>query len=144
MKSIEFTKDQFLALLKLAFMGEWVVNAHRLPSERIDKFEDLEYLLYSNARHFGLENLVIHDPKSGEFHSSRDLDFDEEILRYIREYDNETFWTELCDRLAERDAIRVHGEEKLRTMDPRDRFRIISDLEEEYQEKFSIEGLDNI
>jgi len=143
MKNIEFTKEQFEALLKLAYIGEWVVNAHRLPDEHVQKFRDLESHLYSHASHYGLDDLVIIDSDSGKTYPSRNLEFDKEIRTYIDEYDNENFWSDLCSRLAERDAVRVHGREKFFAMDPFERMKILSDLEEYYQDKFAIEGLDN-
>ncbi len=144
MKNIEFTKEQFEALLKLVYMGEWVVNAHRLSADHIGKFRELENHLYANASHYGLADLAIIDSDSGKAYPSRKLEFDDEIHTYFNEYDNENFWDELCDRLAVRDAIKTHGEQKLRDMDPYERLTIISDLEEYYREKFSIEGLDNL
>lgn len=54
MTDIKFTTDQFEALLKLAYIGNWIINANR-TSDRIKEFEEVEAYLFSKTALFGLE-----------------------------------------------------------------------------------------
>src|SRR5450631_833183 len=101
MKNIEFTKEQFETLIKLVYMGEWLVNAHRLSNDHVHKFTDLEKHILSHASNYGLEKFT--DTYSGKIYHTGKLESDPEINKYIKEFANETFWDELCDRLSERE-----------------------------------------
>jgi hypothetical protein len=138
--NIEFTKEQFEALAKLVYTGEWIVNAHRLPDEHIEEFEDVENHLYSSANLYGLEHLAMFDADLGKTFPSKEIE--EEMLRYVDEYEEQSFWDELCQRLAERDAIKMHGEEKFCAMDFMERLTLLGELEEYYSDKFCRNGLD--
>ena len=55
-QSIELTKEQFEALLKSAYIGNWMINAHRITP--IKKYEDILFHIFSYASKFGLDHFV--------------------------------------------------------------------------------------
>lgn len=143
MNKVEFTKEQFENLLKMAYVGNWVINSHRLDEDLIEKFEDLQAYLFAQAKSFGLEHLA-DETIDDEACPSDELEDSEEMMGYIDEYDNETFWNQLCDRLALRDACNKYGEEAIKNMDPEERFKVISEIECDYQEIVSQHGLEKV
>lgn len=142
MGSITFTKDQFEVLMKLVYMGEWLVNSHRVTFEGTEKFSELEAYVLSHAGKFGFDDYMIMD--EGKVYPSATLESDPEVMQYIEESADEIFWDELCQRLAERDALKMYGEEKLRDMSGIDRVIVLGNMEDKYREIFSKEGLDNV
>lgn len=140
--NVEFTPEQFEKLVRLVYLGEWMVNAHRADDDHIDEFDDIEDHILSQAIHHGLEDLAYIDEESGKELVSDEIE--EEMQQYIAEYDDENFWIELCDRLALRDAIRIHGEDGIINMAPEDRMNLLTDLDEAYREKFAEEDLENV
>lgn len=56
--NIELTRKQFETLLKLVYLGNWLVNGLRPPKEQLQKFNDLEQLIFSIAKKFGFDKYV--------------------------------------------------------------------------------------
>lgn len=137
-QSIELTKEQFEALLKSAYIGNWMINAHRITP--IKKYEDILFHIFSYASKFGLDHFV--DSENSTIYPSGTFEEDPEILEFIDDYDNNTLWDELCERLALRDALKMHGEEKLKNMEGFDRLKLLCDLEDNYHQHFHEHHLD--
>ena len=57
---IKLTKDQYAQLMRLVYLGNWVVNGFH--TDDIDEESDaLEDYVYSKARDFGLEKITYYD-----------------------------------------------------------------------------------
>ena len=65
-------------------------------------------------------------------------------MDYVREFENDTFWNELVQRLTERDLIRLYGEDRVETMNRRELAEKESQLEGRYAEEFYQNGLENV
>jgi hypothetical protein len=65
-------------------------------------------------------------------------------MQYIDEYDNDTFWDELTERLVERDVFRELGAGKLRKMTFEERWEAEEPLREKYGIEFEKNGIDNV
>ena len=141
-KTIEFTDEEYKSLVKLAFIGEWVLNTHHgevknpVESELVGK-------LYSECDKFNL----------GESFNKEDYDRNElkeeklmEIIKNIYDYDESQFWTILGGKLAMRDAKEFKSEMKLqdKEMAPEMFDELIEDLEEEYLNDFENGGFENL
>ena len=127
---IEFTKEQFERLLKIVYLGNWLVNAihsGRKDDEHIKEFDEIEQYIFSFAKDFGLEKYVEFDEKLQEFFPIGELE--EELQKFVDEYDNEVFWEELISRLARSDFIREYGKEAINKMS----------LEERIEKEFPFE-----
>ena len=66
----------------------------------------------------------------------------EKFLNHIWEYNDETFWFELVNKLAERDALKrmLLGEQKL---DPDQYSVLVEEIKEEYREIIGESGLEH-
>ena len=119
---IAFTKKQFENLLKMVYLGNWMANAHR-TDDTIEKYEDLEYYIFSFAKDFGFKEYA-DDEKvgDGKFYPTCVFEEETDINKLHDEYDNDTFWNEIVDRLAERDFVRKYGIDKIQKMSREERF----------------------
>lgn len=140
---IEFTKDQYESLIKLVYLGNWMINAIRVD-DRIKKFDDLEQYIYSSAKEIGLDKYIEYDTKLKKFFPTKDFEENSEVSQYMDEYDNEAFWDGLVDRLARRDFIREYREEAIRKMSWQDRMEKESPFIEKYEEEFEKYGIDRL
>ncbi len=122
----------------MAYLGEWVVNANRVE-DREEAFRALASYVYSFAESFGYANLIDSSSGGGKCYASRHL---EEVCEgYIQDYDNEIFWDELADRLAERDLLAQFGRNVIKKMSPEELFEKRTALAERYEEEFQKYGL---
>jgi hypothetical protein len=86
---------------------------------------------------------VEYDEKFKEYFSTSD--FESEINnKYFEEYDNETFWSELSEKLALKDLYTKYGEEKVSKMSQEEHADKLSELYNQYEEEFAKYGLENI
>lgn len=91
---LTLTKEQFEILSDLVFLGNWVVNSHRLPDDTIKKYETLSTQIQKLH-----ERLLPPDEK--------DLYIDiydyymKHLKTYIDDYDNEGCFPVLAQKLAE-------------------------------------------
>lgn len=66
--NIELSKEQYLNLLKLVYLGNRMINAIRL------------------------EKYVVFDKETKEFYPTHELEFGTDIENYRQEYNEDNFW----------------------------------------------------
>ncbi len=121
--NIEFTKKQYEQLLKLVYLGNWLASAHR-TDDRIKKFDDLESYVFSFAKEMGFGAFVDDEPLNGRNYFPT-WQFEEGVHDLIEDYDDETFWEELIERLADMRFDEKYSEQDYQKM-----------TREEYLEKY--------
>lgn len=142
--NIDFTKEEFRALLDMVTLGDWIITAHdteRDPAQEI--FTAVLQKIFSRAEEFGCGDLVVFDPELQEFFETKDYGESEKEV-FLDEYDNNTFWDQLITRLAERDFVREQGLERVMSMSPEDRLRGLHKHELKYSEEFEAHGLERV
>lgn len=141
---IDLTKDQYLKLLELIYIGDWVLNSYTV-GEREDtkEYQVATQKFFSYAKEFGYEVLV--DEHSGEYEVSRKFEDESQAYTYLNQYDNEVFWDELVERLARRDLAAKHGKTIItRVYKDEKLFNELEDIKEKYDEIFKQDGLKNL
>jgi hypothetical protein len=119
---IKLTKAQYAQLMRLVYLGNWVVNGFH--SEDIDEESDaLEDYVYSKARDFGLEKTTY---------------YDEEQNAWYPKSSTEDEW------LADRDLVARYGESAVDGMGPEERQDEERKLVDQYYEEFQKNGLKNL
>ena len=141
---IELSKEEYRNLIDMIQIAGWVMNAHKIEKDpSIEKYSKLEQKIYSFANKMGCENLIEYDKEMNEYFPTKEFD-EGQGMKYIDEYNNDSFWDELIDRIVVRDVIQKIGEKKARELT----FEECLEAEEPLREKYSIEfeqnGLDNI
>jgi len=141
---IELSKDEYRSLLDLLVIAEWVLNVHNEDPEPTNKrYHEVEQKIFSYAGKMGFVEIIEYDIKYNEFFPTADLE-EGESRDYLDEYDNNTFWTELVDRLIERDVIKEIGEKKLEKLTIEKRYEKEQPLADKYGTEFEKNGLDNL
>lgn len=141
---IEFTKEQFESLMKLVYLGNWMANANR-TDDTIKKYADLENYVFSCAKNFGLEKYVDdEDAKDGKFYPTRFFEEETDVDEIRSEYDEDTFWTELPDRLGERDFFVKYSKEDREKMTQDERFLKMQDCIIKWEEELENNGIKNL
>jgi hypothetical protein len=102
--NVNLKADEYRKLIELAYLGEWVINAHHDPEHQDDAAgKVLQRLLSAHE----LEG-VGRDDETGEFYMT--TEWVEQLYdTYIIDYDDHVFWDELTERLAQRDLARARG-----------------------------------
>lgn len=135
--NIELSEKHYKTLLKLVYLGEWVSQSYNEePSKEI---EEVEQIVYGMSKGTKSENWIELDEKTKRYFPT--VDMEEEMLENIDEYDDLVFWDELVDRLAERDLVEAHGEDKITKMSFEDRIEEEDPIVEAYEEEFSKNGI---
>ncbi|MCI0396501.1 MAG: hypothetical protein L0322_16405 [Chloroflexi bacterium] len=142
---IELSRKEYRLLIDMLYIAEWVLNSFKVEDDPTTRpYDRLEQKLYAYAKEAGLENLIEYYPEDGLYFPTRGLE-ESGVHDIIDEYDDETFWSELTNRLAWRDLARqVGGEEKVRQLSLEERLGKLFELEEHYQEILAEKGLDSI
>jgi antirestriction protein len=138
--NISLTPEQYKVLLLTTYLGNWMVNAHQVETDK--KFDALASHIYSYAKSFGVAELVELDADSGKYYASKDLE--ELSSESLDDYDNETFWAELIERLSERDLVAKHGEPAIEKMTIGERFASLDEFEARYDEEFENHGVERL
>jgi len=137
---ITLTCEQYKNLLLMIYLGNWMINAIKVHPD--ENFREVASYIYSFADSFGVKGLIDPKPLKGKYFPTQA--FDDLTEPYIEEYDNEIFWEELADRLAERDLVREYGKKAIKKMSVEERFGKRSKLADHYEEEFEKHGLDRI
>jgi hypothetical protein len=121
---ILFTKDQYLKLLKLVYLGNWMINAIRSGAkgdEIMKEYDELEQYIFSFAKEFGFEKYIEFDKKLGKFYPTADFEDNTDVDKYKEEYDDDTFWDSLMYKLSWRDFVNKYGMETINKMSIKER-----------------------
>jgi hypothetical protein len=78
----------------------------------------LEQKVLALADEFGSGELVEFDPVEQRYWLTREYDDLSDATEFIEQFENDSFWDQLTDRLVERDLIRQLGEKALKRLDP--------------------------
>ncbi len=103
---LSFNEEQFKALQKLLYLGNWMLTSmDDHPDKNFKVEEEVEQMIYAHS-----------DTSVSEFSKEFKMffppaDFEEEMNVLIEDYDQYTFWDELANQLAERDARNELGKQ---------------------------------
>lgn len=145
---VNLTKNQYETLMKLAYLGNWMANANRDGSSsdpHIDEYEKMEDYVFSFAKEFGLDEFVDHEEKDGDkYYPTRKFEEETDVYKLREEYDEETFWEELCTRLGERDFFNKYTKEEIEKMTREERFTKMMECQIAWEEEFEEYGIERL
>lgn len=140
--NIKFTKEEFKALFDLVYAGNMVVNGMRNDDERVVEYCQIEQKIFSLAKEFGLNDVVVYDEGVKEYMPTRAYEASE-INQYMDYYDEAVFWEELTLRLARRDALNILCDQEP-DMSKEKLARLQINIEEEYERIFLEGGISDL
>jgi len=142
---IEISKGEYKILLHVLEMADWVLTANKSKEEKRHKlYRKLEQKIFSLADVMGYKSLIEYSKELRQYFPTRKYEDTCSAMEFIEEFENESFWDELIDRLAERDAIREVGMDGFKALKPIDRITKVEEHKEKYIDEFEKYGLDRI
>jgi hypothetical protein len=135
---VHLDPEQYRKLIELAYLGEWLVNAHHDTDYQDDQATSAVQALLKAGPIEGIGR----DDETGEYFL--EADWVERLYDdYILDYDDHVFWDELTERLAARDLARERG------VSPDDIVRDddlleLRPLEERYREELEEHGVERL
>jgi hypothetical protein len=142
---IELTRREYLSLLTVVEIADWVLHAFsvREPPET-KRYRDLEQKLFGYAEAFGMADLMEKDPKTGHWYPTAEFEDQSPGMEFIELFEDNTFWDELIERLATRDAVRESGEDEWGKLSHLERLRRKDSRVERYAREFENHGIERI
>lgn len=145
--TLEIDEKKFVRLVKLVHLGNHIVNGNREGTRedpKIEKYEELEELILKFAFDNGHQDLVCFDYDSGRHVPTEDIEHEEEMIGFIREYDECVLWDELGNLLAERDTIEEIGNEASFLITQKEKENIRAEYKDKYFREFEESGVKNL
>jgi len=144
--TLNFTEQELLRLLLMVQIGDWVKHSSFEGDWKIN--EDLQQdkkvmqKLLSAVFKSKLVGLVEYDMKGKEYKET--LQLEGMFMPCMDEFNEDQFWEQLADRLAQRDMILKYSEKGMAKMDNLDRAFENMEIAKAYEEMFSKDGLMNL
>lgn len=139
---ITFTKGQYDKLIKLVYLGNWMINSIR-SDDLVEQYEDMEQYIFF-VKDAGLEKYIEYSPEHHKYFPTREFEEETDVEKYREEYNDESFWQELVYRLARRDFIRKYGAKAVEKMDWEGRMEKEHPFIEKYADEFEKNGIENL
>jgi hypothetical protein len=140
---VSFTPKEYARLLELAHLGLWVAGARPDdPATMPERYAELAQKLYALAEPFGCADLVETDV-NGQIYAAEKLTTgpaQEKLDQFIED----TFWSELVGRLAERDLQMELGPTKLTPQLTTEESARLDEMEDRYWGEFEQSGVDHL
>lgn len=139
-----FTKEEYETLVEMLYIASWVISAFDVgPQPDKQKYDDLEQKVLSHAKDFGMGKDIELDKNLKKYFHSREFE-EGHTMELIDEFQDETFWDELMNRLAERDLVESYTEKEIKKMDVWDRITKTDEFADKYGEEFEENGIINL
>jgi len=143
-QAIEFTHEQYLALMKVVYLGNWVANAYRTEKMKKD-YEAIDDYIFSFAPKFGLSRFMDHEATDGDrYFPTRAFEEETDVHELHDEYDEETVWDELAQWLGERDLFERYSEAEINAMSREEYFRNKAECVAVYEKEFEKHGMERV
>jgi hypothetical protein len=143
---INITKKEYHTLLDILYIADWIINAFAMD-ERVEakEYRELEQKFFAFAKDFGADDLIELDHEDGQFYPSPKMDDETRAMKFINEFEEETLWDELIDRLALRDLVEQHGSEITKSiLKDKKIFKELENLKDKYSKEFENHGIENL
>ena len=147
-QKIELTKEQFLTLMKVVYLGNWMANANRTGGKddpNVKEYEEISDYIFSLASRFDLEKYISHEAEDGDkYFLTNEFEEKTDVKRLHEDYDEETFWDELPERLGERDFYRMYSKEDWKKMTRDERFIKLQECIIKWEEEVDNNGIEKL
>ena len=137
---MNLTEEKFQTLLKLAYLGNYVVNGFR-EDDHLEEYEQTTDELFDLAGELEQPDIE-YDEELKQFFPT--AEFEDELGEIIDDFEDHSFWIQLIDRLSWRDMLKTYGEKEVVAMSPEDQTEKVHAFEEKYFAEIEKNGLKNI
>ncbi len=149
---LELSLEQYETLMKLLYMGDWIVTTLQEKEKSLlgeedndmdNRFAEVVRHVYSQAENVGLGHLVQLDQNNGEPYLTREFEEEVGLAEIMEEYEEDVFWRFLVDNLAHRDFVRNYGESAILSMAIEERIEKETPFREKWISEINEHGLEN-
>ena len=138
LKELNLSPEHYRKLIELAYLGEWLINAHHDSEFQDDgASEVLQGLLAGRP----MENIA-QDAETEEYYLESEWT-DRLYEQYVSDYDEHVFWDELTERLAQRDLANLRGV-PIESIDCDEDLLELRPLEEVYRRELEDRGVERL
>ena len=142
---INFTNQEYAVLIEMLDIASWVISAHKnTDGPREKPYDDLRRKIFSLASDFGCDDKIVYSKELNDYFETPYFEMESPHRAFIEEYDHETFWCQLVDRLSMRDAVNEVGEDALWNGSTENRLALLDKYEAIWGAEFENNSLDNL
>ncbi|MEI6144890.1 MAG: hypothetical protein D0531_03510 [Methylococcales bacterium] len=144
--NINFTKEEYLLLLDIIYIADWILHAHSIEGKRseTEDYSALFQKLMMHAKEMGCSELIEFSELRQEHVHSGDFEDESAALDYLDEFEGQSFWDELISRLAMRDALMALKVSSAHEVPSEELFDALSKAEEYWSKEFESFDLSRI
>ena len=143
-QNILFTREQYRALLKAVYLGNWMANAYR-GDDALAEYESISDYIFSLAPLFGLAKYIDQEEaEHGHYEPTRFFEESTGVHRLHHEYDEESLWDELAEELGRRDMHARYTPEQIAAMTQNEWRDKLSTLIDAYDQEFTTHGIERL
>lgn len=139
---INLTKKQYESLVKAVYLGNWMANAHRTgqsndPHKK--EYNEIADYIYSLSTEFGLPDNYEYEVEfsDGPYGTS-------EVEGLHEEYDEDSFWSEVPERLGTRDFFKKYSKKEREKMTEEEHFIKMQECIIPWEEEIDDNGIDRL
>ena len=142
---ILFTKNEYRTLLDMIYLAEWMLTSYdEKPDAAKAKYEHLAQKIYSHAKEMGWDTLVASSPADNKYVPTKDYEEKSGVYEFIDDYETESFWDQLIDRMTERDVADKMGDEEVARLSNAAYEAIANPIADKYAQEFADNGVDRL
>ena len=142
---ILFTKSEYRTLLDMIYIAEWVLTAYdEEPDETKEKYHHLAQKIYSHAKEMGWESLVDVSAADNLYLPNRTYEDKSGVHELIEQYEADSFWDQLVDRLTERDVEIKSGVANQQKLSDAAYVALADPITEAYEREFAAYGIERL
>ena len=144
--SIEFMEQEYQALVEMIQIADWVINADDDNGNvgGKDVYRDVRNSVLSYAMEMGMDDRFEYNVDHNEYYELREYDESGPHRKFIDEYDSQTFWEQLIDRLSERDLASPLDSQSSNGVPGQNQNERLLRIRMKYEQEFEENGIKNI
>lgn len=142
---ILFTKSEYRTLIDMIYIAEWMLTAHDEQADPAkDKYVHLVQKIYSHAKEIGWESLIESSAAENEYFPTLEYEEKSGIHDRIDDYEADSFWDQLVDRLAARDVMAKVGAKEQEQLSAEEYSAIADPIADVYEREFATHGIERL
>jgi hypothetical protein len=140
--ALELSLHQYRHLIRLVFAGYWVLEREENEQGVDPVAEETLNTVLKRAFEAGMKKEISYDSDLQMYVCAAEME--DAVLQGVDQFVTDEFWTELRERLSERDLIHKLGQARFNHMNDHERIAALKILEEYYAREFESYGVDRL
>ena len=144
---IKFSKEEYKTLVDTLCIADWILHSHHLLTEMPEEtkaFREFEQKIYKLGDKFGFKDSfeTINNKDGIEYCPNKEVE--EKNQKFIRAFEEDSFWDELSDKLSDRDVLNSISQKEKEEMDIIKYWELKAPFEEKYEAEFNDYGIERL